>query len=269
MQVDPLMESTANVSGYAFGADNPVFFNDPLGLRNKHQQQGPSNNADYSSFWDGMMEVLLNDRFSVNHWTPGGGFDDEGGGGNASDNFPDDANYKILDEVKIKADVGGWKKNLQNLLDNEGPGPKHPKNILTNNIYVNALFNMRTPTKFKGDLLGFGIGPGFSKGPVKLDLKIGISINGEGMRTKASVSGSIYGFGVNAEEVYNMDNGNLSSMVEATSIGFDKKSWSIDLLFLQTYGDYKAATGYIKELGETIQNYFSSLFSQWTNPNHP
>jgi RHS repeat-associated protein len=32
MQVDPLMESTANLGGYTFGANNPIYFEDPLGL---------------------------------------------------------------------------------------------------------------------------------------------------------------------------------------------------------------------------------------------
>jgi hypothetical protein len=63
------MESTANVSGYAFGADNPIYFIDPLGLRNKHGQKPPKKER-----W-----VIRNGAYGPQYYCTNCG-DDEGGG---------------------------------------------------------------------------------------------------------------------------------------------------------------------------------------------
>jgi len=57
MQVDPLMESSANFSGYAFGGDNPSIFVDPSGLRLNYNIPAPPNlgtgdNPDPDGLWD-------------------------------------------------------------------------------------------------------------------------------------------------------------------------------------------------------------------------
>jgi RHS repeat-associated protein len=63
MQVDPLMESTANLGGYIFGGDNPATFVDPTGLRMNYNIPAPPN------FGTG------------DHPDPDGLFDGGGGGG--------------------------------------------------------------------------------------------------------------------------------------------------------------------------------------------
>jgi len=57
-QIDPIAGSSANFSTYAYGADNPFYFNDPIGLKAAPQNMSP---ADLSAWQKGIAGLGFGD----------------------------------------------------------------------------------------------------------------------------------------------------------------------------------------------------------------
>ncbi len=82
MQVDPLMESNANSSGYVFVGDNPALFIDPMGLLEVVNEGGPpdegtGDRGGYMDQWAYILGMLIDTPF-------GGSYSSGGGGGGGS-----------------------------------------------------------------------------------------------------------------------------------------------------------------------------------------
>lgn len=269
MQVDPKMESTANFGGYVFGAGNPVMFVDPLGLLASKNEGGPpdqgtGDGGEYMDQWAYILGVLIDSKF-------GGSWGGAGTGGGPSffnsdeeaTNAVSDANYVTMDNITVTATVNSWKKTLDKLVENGGPGPKHPPGKVTNNAYLNAVFTIRTPYPFKGDLIGFSYGYSKSIGGIKGEGSFGLVLKEDGLKARMSLSGSIMNRGVEEKIDYDPNKNEFSDNFDTFSPGANTKSWSLDMFGMKIYGEYAAAAVYLSNLGHTVTDYFHGLFNEW------
>jgi len=139
---------------------------------------------------------------------------------------------------------------------------------------IGTLFNMKSPRKqVDGDIFGIKFGKDFDTHGFKFGGTAGIVVNGkngEGYTYEISASTPIGG--ISREGVFYSNGVSEQAWKQSLySSAPDLNKWSIpigsgDANIGEFYGEFHAGYQFIQQAGESIHNFFSSMFDQWWHP---